>query len=97
MKLRFMQACENKPQLCYDSFEEYFRFQEKHIPPVLSDRAAMILKSGFFYIHGRDLAFRPAIIVEPLVLNTFDIPKVDLIPEVIRACVFMIEYLMKHV
>lgn len=95
--VRFMQACDNKVKECYINLQKNTSFRKTYIPPTLSTRAEQILRSGVFYIHGRDKAFRPAMIFEAVVLNHLDIPKEDLLPEAIRAIVFMLEYMIKNV
>lgn len=67
---------------------------------MLSDITAQLVKSGFFYIHGRDRMFRPIIIINPRQLRMFKDYKMEqsiMFEQTIRACSFIMEYVLKNI
>jgi hypothetical protein len=89
-----MQATDFKVKDCHKALENYVEWRNTNIPPMLSEMTSMIIKSGFFYIHGRDRMFRPIIVINPRKLREFKNYNVEekiMFEQVILACSFIME------
>ena len=96
--LRFLQAGGFDNKASYEWLKNYVEWRISNIPPVLNDLCEELIRAGFLYIHGRDKKWRPLIVLNPTALLQFkhhDGEKLCL--EVIKWCVFVIEYMQKNI
>ena len=69
--LRFLQATDFNLSKTLEILEAYFAFKTKYLPVYPTASVKQLINSGFMYVHGRDKAYRPILVVNPLVWLKF--------------------------
>jgi hypothetical protein len=63
--LRFLRSYALDFNKTCEALKDHIQWRCVHLPASLNDRILEILKSGFYYVHGRDSCFRPISIFQP--------------------------------
>ena len=61
--LRFLQATMYKNQKTIELLLNHLEWKKTYFPFTISNKAAEILNNGFIYVHGRDIYFRPILVI----------------------------------
>ncbi|EGR30861.1 hypothetical protein IMG5_122180 [Ichthyophthirius multifiliis] len=91
-KLRFLYANQFniKNTISYMQLHQQWRIQ--NIPPQLNDDTYQILQSGLFYVHGRDMKFRPIIVLN---IQRFDLKNIK-INQILDSMTYFFEFIIKN-
>lgn len=92
--LRNLQARELESKAAYDAMKFKHDYQRDHFPITIDEETAELMNQGLAYIYGRDMYFRPVVVLNALKLTQTKAQDRQLMDLIILLHSYMDEFMM---